>query len=191
MISTPPLPFCPDLEYLRHTQELVKSSRGRKPRKLPEGWSRRKNKTGYISMTGDYARNFAEIMKIEDTSRSVIDELKAIILEKDVELASLREKLEDVKECSVSLQSALDDFPLLITDMQYNAETTRSAMKSLTEQRDDLKVRLEESNESVNMLVRRQVDSDKILTEGKEEVGMCHSNLSWICNVPICMRVHL
>eukprot|EP00966_Prymnesium_polylepis_P016995 392151-Prymnesium_polylepis.1 len=34
-------------------------------------------------------KNFAEIMKIEDTSRSGIDELKAIILEKDVELARL------------------------------------------------------------------------------------------------------
>ena len=125
--------------------------------------------------TGEYARNFAEIMKIEDTSRSGIDELKAIILEKDVELASLREKLEDAKECSVSLQSMSHDLTLLITDLQYNAETTRSEMKSLIEQRDDLQARLDDSNESVHMLLRRQADSDKKLKEDKEEVAMCHS----------------
>eukprot|EP00966_Prymnesium_polylepis_P044995 1042594-Prymnesium_polylepis.1 len=34
-----------------------------------------------------------------------------------------------------------------------------------------MQVRLEASNESVNMLVRRQADSDKILTEGKEELA--------------------
>eukprot|EP00966_Prymnesium_polylepis_P312927 7231464-Prymnesium_polylepis.1 len=44
-------------------------------------------------------------------------------------------------------------------------------MKSLIEQRDDLKLRLEDSNESVNMLVRRQADSDKTLAEEKEELA--------------------
>eukprot|EP00966_Prymnesium_polylepis_P007573 173881-Prymnesium_polylepis.1 len=34
-----------------------------------------------------------------------------------------------------------------------------------------MQVRLEASNESVNMLVRRQADSDKILTEGQAELA--------------------
>ena len=174
-------------------QEQVKRSRGRKPRILPEGWSRIKNKPGYMSITGIYAKSFADIVKIEssvdqqvsDESRSVIEEQKTIIRDKDVEIASLLEQLENAKECSLSMHSMSDDLTFLITDLRNNANAAISEIKSLIEQRDDMQVRLEASNESVNMLVRRQADSDKILTEGQAEVGMCHSNLSWICNVPM------
>jgi chromosome segregation ATPase len=97
------------------------------------------------------------------------------VRDKDVELASLHETFEDAKECSFSMHSMSHDLTLLITDLQHNADTTRSQMKSLIEQRDDLQARLDDSNESVHMLLRRQADSEKKLKEDKEEVAMCHS----------------